>query len=151
MSLGIPEKSVSFRTLWKTEDKKAIRPQFDSTMNWGFCGLYWLAKDFFEKPSDDIAEPHARALCDMRNHLEHKYLRVSVAEAPTASPDDLALTMSRERFARDALHVLKLARSALVYLNISVRYEEQRRESDRAGLALEEIPAAPPLNDGEKF
>jgi hypothetical protein len=151
MGLGIEEKSVSFRTLWKTGDKKAIRPQFDSTTNWGFCALYWLAKDFFEKPSDDVAEPHARALCEIRNHIEHKYLRVSVAETPTAPPDDLALTVSRVRFGRDALHVLKLARSALIYLDISVRYEEQRRESDRAGLALEEIPIAPHLSDAEKF
>ena len=151
MALGIPEKLVSFRTLWKTEDKKAIRAQFDSTTNWGFCALYWLAKDFFEKPSDDVAEPHARALCDIRNHIEHKYLRVSVAETPSAPTDDLALTVSRERFGRDALHVLKLARSALIYLDISVRYEEQRREPDRMGLALEEIPAAPYLTDAEKF
>jgi HEPN superfamily protein len=151
MGLGIPEKSVSFRTLWKTQEKKPIRPQFDSTTNWGFCALYWLAKDFFEKPSDDVAEPHARALCDMRNHIEHKYLRVTVAETATAPTDDLALTVSRERFGRDALHVLKLARSALIYLDISVRYEEQRREPDRASLALEEIPAAPYLTDAEKF
>jgi hypothetical protein len=150
MGLGIPEKSVSFRTLWKTEDKKTIRPQFDSTANWGFCALYWLAKDFFEKPSDDVAEPHARALCDIRNHIEHKYLRVSVAETPTVPPDDLALTVSRARFGRDALHVLRLARSALIYLDISVRYEEQRREPDRVGLGLEEIPTAPYLTDGEK-
>jgi hypothetical protein len=151
MGLGIPEKSVSFRTLWKTEEKKPIRPQFDSTTNWGFCALYWLAKDFFEKPSDDVAEPHARALCDMRNHIEHKYLRVSVVETITTPTDDLALTVSRERFRRDALHVLKLARSALIYLDISVRYEEQRREPDRVDLALEEIPAVPYLTDAEKF
>jgi hypothetical protein len=87
----------------------------------------------------------------MRNHIEHKYLRVSVAEPAAAPTDDLALTLSRERFGRDALQLLKLARSALVYLTISVRYEEQRREPSRAGLPLEEIPVAPYLTDGEKF
>jgi hypothetical protein len=40
MGLGIPEKAVSFRTLWRPDEKKPIRQQFDSTTNWGFCALY---------------------------------------------------------------------------------------------------------------
>ena len=52
MELGIPEKQVSFRTLWRTGDKSPIRSEFDLTGNWGFCALYWLAKDFFEKASE---------------------------------------------------------------------------------------------------
>ena len=111
MELGIPERQVSFRTLWRTGENKPIRREFDLTGNWGFCALYWLAKDFFEKANDEVAEPQARGLSDIRNHIEHKYLRVTVAESPTVPPDDLAFMVSREQFEGKAMHLLKLARS----------------------------------------
>jgi hypothetical protein len=58
--------------------------------------------------------------------------------------------VSREQFERKAPHVLKLARSALIYLAIGVGFEERRREPSRAGLPVEEIPFAPYLQDAEK-
>jgi LA2681-like HEPN len=151
MELGIPEKQVTFRTLWRPDDKKPIRGEFDLTGNWAFCALYWLAKDFFEKANDEVAEPQARALSEIRNHVEHKYLRVAVAEPPAVPPDDLALTVSREQFEKKAIHLLKLARSALIYLAIGVGFEERRRGLARAGVPLEEMPNTPYLSDAEKI
>jgi hypothetical protein len=57
MGLGIPEKRVTFRTLWRADENKPIRPEFDLKGNWGFCALFWLGKDFFEKANDEVAEP----------------------------------------------------------------------------------------------
>jgi LA2681-like HEPN len=151
MELGIPERQVSFRTLWRTGENKPIRREFDLTGNWGFCALYWLAKDFFEKADDEVAEPQARGLSDIRNHIEHKYLRVTVAESPTVPPDDLAFMVSRGQFEGKAMHLLKLARSALIYLAIGVGFEERRREPGRADVPLEEIPSTPYLPDTEKM
>lgn len=153
MELGIPVKEVSFRTLWRGGENQPIRAQFDQTSNWGFCALYWLAKDFFEKRNDEVAEPQARSLNDIRNHLEHKYLRVTVAESPTVPPIDLALMVSREQFERKAMHLLKLARSALIYLAIGVGFEERRRALDpgRAGESVEELLPTPYLPDAEKI
>lgn len=151
MELGIPEKQISFRGLWRPGENKPIRREFDQTGNWGFCALYWLTKDFFEKANDDVAEPQARGLRDIRNHLEHKYLRVTVAESPSVPPDDLALMVSREEFEGKALHLLKLARSALIYLAIGVGLEEKRREPGRTGVSIEEIPLTPELPDDEKM
>ena len=150
MELGIPEKQVSFRTLWRADEKKPIRGEFDQAGNWGFCALYWLAKDFFEKANDEVAEPQARGLSDIRNFIEHKYLRVTVAESQTAPPDDLALMVSREQFEAKAVHLLKLARSALIYLAVGVGFEERRREPGRAGVPLEEMPSTSYLPDAEK-
>ena len=113
--------------------------------------MYWLAKDFFEKANDEVAEPQARGLSDIRNHLEHKYLRVTVAESPTVPPDDIALMVSREQFEGKALHLLKLARSALIYLTIGVGLEERRRQPGRTGVPLEEIPLTPELPEAEKI
>ena len=150
MELGIPERQISFRTLWRI-DEKTIRREFDLTGNGWFCALYWLAKDFFEKANDEVAEPQARGLSEIRNHLEHKYLRVTAAESPIAPPEDLALMVSRQQFEGKALHLLKLARSALIYLAIGVGFEERRREPGRAGEPLEEIPLTPGLPDTEKI
>jgi LA2681-like HEPN len=150
MELGIRERDVSFRTLWKSSDKKSIRKEFDLNDNWAFCALYWLAKDFYEKATDDVAEPQARGLSELRNHLEHKYLRVTVAAVPAIPPDDLALTMSRERLEAKALHLLRLSRAALLYLVIGVRFEDRRRQRNRAGIPLEDIPLPAYLPDGEK-
>lgn len=152
MGLGIPERHVSFRGLWQSGDKiPTIRREFDQTGNWGFCALYWLAKDFFEKENDEVAEPEARDLSNIRNYLEHKYLRVTVDKPATSPTDDLALMVSREQFEAKALHLLKLARSALIYLSIGVGFEEGRREPGRTGLPLEEIPLTPYLPDAEKI
>jgi hypothetical protein len=151
MGLGIPERQTSFRRLWRTDEKEPIRGEFDLTGNWAFCALYWLTKDFFEKANDEVAEPQARGLSDIRNHIEHKYLRVTVAEAPTMPPGDLAFMASREQFEGKAVHLLKLARSALMYLAIGVGLEERRREPGLAGVPLGEIPPTPYLSDTEKM
>jgi hypothetical protein len=151
MELGIPERQVTFRTLWRAGDKQPIRGAFDQTGNWGFCALYWLSKDFFEKANDEVAEPQARRLSEIRNFLEHKYLRVTVGESPNAPPDDLALMVSRGQFELKAIHLLKLARTALIYLTIGVRYEERRREPARSTVSIEEIPSTSYLPDSEKI
>jgi len=155
MALGVPERQVSFRTLWRAGKNGPIRSEFDVTGNWtgnwAFCALYWLAKDFFEDANDEVGEPEARALSEVRNHIEHKYLRVTAAESPIAAPDDLALMVSREQFKGKAIHLLRLARSALIYLAIGVGFEERRREPGRAGVPLEDIPSTPYLPDAEKM
>lgn len=60
--------------------------------------MYWLSKDFFEKTNDEVSEPQACGLSEIRNALEHKYLRVTVAEIPAVPPDDLALMVPRSQF-----------------------------------------------------
>jgi hypothetical protein len=151
MELGIPERQVTFRTLWRAGKDQPLRKEFDLTDNWGFCALFWVAKDFFEEENDEVAEPQARGLSDIRNHLEHKYLRVTVAEPQTPPIGDLAFMVSRKQFEAKAMHLLKLARSALIYLTIGVGSEERRREPARAGEPLEEIPATDFLRDDEKL
>jgi len=150
MELGPSESEVSFRTVWRTSEKGPIRKEFDVKGNWGFCALYWLAKDLFEQANDEVAEPQARSLMDIVDRIGHKYLRVTLAESPPVPPDDLALIVPRRQFEAKTLHVMKLARSALMYLAIGVRLEEQRRESGLNGVPLEDIPEVPHLRDDEK-
>jgi LA2681-like HEPN len=85
-----------------------------------------------------------------RNHIEHKYLRITATGFPTAPPDDLAFMVPRDQFESKRLHLLKLARTALIYLAVGVKFEEQRRATNYAGSSLEEIPLKPYLPDAEK-
>jgi hypothetical protein len=150
MELGIPERQVSFRRLWRPDEKSPIRSQFDLTSNWAFCALFWLSKDLFEEHFDEVSEPQARGLNNIRNHLEHKYLRVTAGGSAPAPPDDLAYMVSRQDLESKALHLLKLSRSALVYLAIGCKFEEERRKPRYAGLPIEELPIVPNLTDDEK-
>jgi hypothetical protein len=59
--------------------------------------------------------------------------------------------VSREQFEGKAMHLLKLARSALVYLAIGVGLEERRRQPGRADMPIEELPLTPSLPDAEKM
>jgi hypothetical protein len=151
MELGIPEKRVSFRGLWREDGKNAIRKEFDQTGNWAFCALFWLAKDFFEKESDEVAEPQAQGLNNTRNFLEHKYLRITSRQSTPKPLDDLALMMSREEFEAKSVHLIKLARSALIYLTIGVGFEEKRRQPNRIGMELKDIPERHPIPDEKKI
>ena len=151
MQLGIAERAVTFRTIWRCDDKQSIRKEFDQTTNWGFCALHWLSKDLFEKASDEVAEPQARQLSEIRNFLEHKYLRVTNIDAGVAPSEDLALMLSRQQFESKAIQLLKLARSALIYLAIGVRFEEQRRQPALANITLEELPPTARMVDEEKI
>jgi hypothetical protein len=74
-------------------------------------------------------------------------LRITVDEFATSPSDGLALMVSREQFEAKALHLLGLARSALVYLTIGVGFEERRRQPGRTVVPLEEIPLPPDLPD----
>lgn len=141
--LGIAEKRVSFRTLWydKQTRDKGIHQDFATRENWPWRGLYWLSKDLFEDRADfrDVMDPDARGLAELRNHLEHKYLKLhddiwSGNDAPVSTDplrDTIAFSLHRDTFMREALRMLKLARAGLIYLSLGVRQEEQRREKAR--------------------
>lgn len=133
LQLGEKPGAVDFRRVWKQRDGK-LRPAFAGTHNLPFRGLYWLSKDLFEDHGD-VLEPDVRALKELRNHLEHRYVKVHEM-TPTPRPgvvgeiftDTLAHSISRRDFQAKTLRVLKLARAALTYLSLGMHVEELRRE-----------------------
>jgi len=58
--------------------------------------------------------------------------------------------VSRQQLGDKAIHLMKCARSALIYLAIGVRFEEARREPNLADPPVEPIPPARWLTDSEK-
>ena len=142
LDLAIPEKSVKFRTFWYIEQsrKKGLRADFENRQNWPLRGLFWLSKDLYEEEVGfkEAIEPDARELSEIRNHLEHKYLKLHGDDWRGPSPandelsrslsDTLAFSMYRRDFERKTLKLLKLSRAALVYLSLAIHCEEQQRK-----------------------
>src|ERR1700719_4395732 len=87
----------------------------EKSENWPFRGLFWLSKDLFEEEFRGVTEPDAQALYEIRNHLEHKYLKVHEMmrsqPADSAWTDRLAYSVERQDFVAKTLRVLRLSRA----------------------------------------
>lgn len=145
LRLSIPERSVSFRTIWYESQsrKKGLRADFQQRQNWPLRGLFWLSKDLYEdKPGfKDSIQPDAQELNEIRNHLEHKYLKLhedmwfgpSEREHDVfkALADTMAFSMYRRDFEEKALRLLKMVRAGLIYLSLAIHWEERERARQR--------------------
>lgn len=141
LALGIPEKQVSFRRIWREKDNGPVRERFAKSENWPLRGLFWLSKDLFEKDMQGSTEPEARALADLRNHLEHKYVKVHEMLLPSSSPvdpfhDTLAHAITRPDLERKTLRLLQLVRSALIYLVLGMHREEKGHGKGKERMAV---------------
>jgi len=142
-NLGIPLKEVSFRRVWS--DKKGansvVAARFDRSKNLPLRGLYWLSKDLLDPVFKDVMDPDAHALSEIRNHLEHRYLKLHEIFLGKAGPqtpvagdtfvDTMAYSVARQDFEEKTLRILKLVRAALIYLVLGMYVEEQRRRRAR--------------------
>lgn len=148
------EGKIYFSRIWyeKQRKKKGLRKCFKNRKNWLLRGLFWLSKDLFEnKPGfKNLIEPDARKLHDIRNHLEHKYLKLHLSdwtpinqdkeEIKNGLTDTLAYSLSRKDFEEKTLRLLKLVRAALIYLSLSIHSEEQKKKDKMSSGSI-----APPM------
>jgi len=155
LGFSIPKKSVNFRTFWYTSQRKdkGLRQDLQQGQNWPLRGLFWLSKDLFEdKPGfKESIEPDAQELHDIRNHLEHKYLKLHEDlwpgspsdndEASLALADTLAFSICRREFEAKTLRLVKMTRAALIYLSLAIHCEEQRRAKERGPDSV--VPGVP--------
>nr|WP_294513164.1 LA2681 family HEPN domain-containing protein [uncultured Rhodopila sp.] len=143
LKLGIREWQASFKAIWY-ERPGVVRKELEASENWPLRGLYWLSKDLFEKGFSDLTDPDARALDHLRNHLEHKYVKVHSMGVPFRCNgrntgdlffDHFAHSVSNADLEQRTLRLMKLVRSALIYLSLGMHREEQRRRK-AAGSAV---------------
>jgi tetratricopeptide (TPR) repeat protein len=143
--LGIPERGVSFRSIWVEPAKGKAPPQvravLEASENLPLRGLFWLSKDLFDPELKDVAQPEARDLDALRNHLEHKNVKVVDAMALYSAPqepfvDRLAHQIVREDLEGKTLRLLQLARAALIYLSLAMEVEERRASAAATGLVM---------------
>lgn len=137
--VGLPEHAVSFRGIWyeRKGTPKPLSAVFKDRENWPLRGLYWLSKDIYQPAFQQVSEPDAEGLADLRNYLEHKYCQVhedlGIGYSRFAPPNgsDLGFRIGRDMLEAKVLHILKLARAALIYLSLAVHREEAVRRSAR--------------------
>lgn len=156
LDLGIKDHMVQFRTLWYNNQNhdRGLLDRFVDSRNRSLQALFWLSKDLFEqrKGFDIALDPEARQLFQIRNRLEHRYLKVcseggfdldegesvasvlapsrgAVGVEPDQFADDLALQIGRGDLERKTLRLIRLAREALTYLSLAVNIEERARRS----------------------
>lgn len=135
-ALNIPEKNVFFKGVWHESDKKRVlRETFRVRENWPLRSLFWLSKDIYETNQifKDSIEPDARELANIRNHLEHKYLKLHEVLVPPdrlfTDTDSYSITLID--FEKKALTVLKLARASILYLVFAISIEERAKGDER--------------------
>ena len=145
-NLGIPERDVKFGHIWfKTKDE--LRNEFaDRQDNRPLQALYWLSKDLFER-GDRFLEPEADEIRAIRNCLEHKYLKIIdfadiTGDSNCIDPleDKIAYKISRGKFIDKGIYLLKLVRSAIIYLLLAVEYEEKNKPSNDNVISLPVMP-----------
>jgi tetratricopeptide (TPR) repeat protein len=154
MRLGIPEKKTSFKTFWYEDQNKnkGLRREFNGLENWPLRGLFWLSKDLYEDTPGfrNAIEPESQDLAEIRNHLEHKYLKIHEdlwVGLPDASDktgfafsDSIAHSVYRDEFSNKVLKMLRLARAALIYLSLGIHIEERRKHKDNRDKIVAPMP-----------
>ena len=134
LALGIHQNRVYFKSFWYSAEnrRQGLRSVFVKCPNWPLRGLFWLSKDLFEDKSGfrECLEPDAQELDTIRNHAEHKYVKLhdgmwrgkDPADDPLLrlSTDVLAASLYRNDFESKALRLLKMARAALIYLSLGI-------------------------------
>ena len=80
----------------------------------------------------------AVVLSEIRNHVEHKYLKLHLDlwAGPSSAThpglvDNLAHSVSKADFEAMTLRLLSLVRAAIIYLSLGVYHEERVRASQR--------------------
>lgn len=134
--LGIKESDVNFKSIWQESAghgknqymfKNILKPQ----KNIALSGLYWISKDFYEK-FEDLPNPEQKRMRDIRNALEHKYVKVTSSFFSTTEEweDGLALYVSENELYDVTLELLKILREAIICLALCVNIEEIPKRED---------------------
>jgi len=127
--LGIDREKVYFKNIWY-KDKK-INEKFENLNNNPLRGLYFLSKDFYSKDEDYLilADPNAQKMAELRNHLEHKYMKIIWMNSDPYDElryDNLAYLINETEFENKTNRLLKCAREAVIYLSLAIHIEENR-------------------------
>jgi tetratricopeptide (TPR) repeat protein len=128
--VGVQAGDVTFWNIWGKPIEP--RPVFAKSCNWPLRGLYWISRDLSERSFKDVMEPDARGMAELRNYIEHRFVRIVAGEGPSGeAAHGLLYQVTFRDLRRRSLAVLRLAREALIMLASAVYVEEQRRGPNR--------------------
>lgn len=140
LNLGIDHSKVNFRNIWYKDGNKknGLNNKIQSTNNLALRGLFWLSKDLDEKGFDSPIEPEAKEIATIRNYLEHKSFKIVESLSPDWFQETETYEIERSLFLQKTLKILKLSRSALMYLSFLIYIEESMRRKE-----VNDIPILP--------
>lgn len=143
LKLDIPTHRVNFGSLWfaACKPEKGVRAELEASENWPLRGLFNLSRDLHWSADETFAmEPEAKTLHEIRRHIAHKYLTVhdsfcsavGVIGRDRAQTGKLSMSIGDEELAVATVKLLKLVRSAMIYLSLAANWYEQtaRKQSD---------------------
>ena len=125
LDLNIDKNRISFRNIWheKGNKRNPVNKSIFKKDNWSLQGLYWLSKDL-DEGADSPIEPEAKEISTIRNFIEHKSFKVVLFKNICYSELPETYEIEKYDFYEKTLKLLKLTRSALLYLS-SILYEEE--------------------------
>lgn len=145
LNIGMASHKVSFRSIWQTNDK--LNSTFENSDNWALRGLYWLSKDVYETDFKEVIEPKAQEISKIRNHIEHKCLKIieskQLYESLFDTKNDISYVIERREFEQKTFNLLRLTRAAIIYLSLAIDHEEKKKPKDKektSPIQLSEIP-----------
>ena len=130
LDIGDDTNQVSFRNIWYEKDRTTIKSKIYARKNWALRGLFWLSKDFYEKGFKDTIEPDSKEIAIIRNFIEHKAFKIVEFNA-TRTVNKNLYTIDRNSFFDKSFKLLKLTRSAILYLSFLIYEEESERNKKR--------------------
>lgn len=144
---GVGQKQPSFRKVWhKNGDyTQGLAKPFKNSDNWALNALYWIKKDFhhsISKKDGGSVVIVAHELKSLRNAIEHDYIKVFedgiVSEPPVREwlPDSLYDPIGKSELRKAALQMLRLARSAMIYIALAIHHEERKKKEDHNGVTV---------------
>ena len=131
LKLGLKPKRVQFRHVWfekQPDGSFELRKKFKQSQNWALRGLFFLSKDLYDDNFQEVAEPDAAKLNQLRNQIEHRFLILH--KLPQNTPRGEQWGISVEEFQQKSIRLLRLAREALFYLSIAMHLEERVKEQE---------------------
>ena len=131
LKLGLKPKQVTFRNIWferQPDQTLGLRTKFKQSQNWALRGLFFLSKDLYDDNFQEVAEPDAAKLNQLRNQIEHRFLILH--QLPQNTPRGEQWAISVEELQQKTIRILRLAREALFYLSIAMNLEEREKEQE---------------------
>ena len=138
--LGIYERDVSFSHVWLTGFGKGkyyynYKNVLNYEENFALASLYWISRDFYDK-FEDSPNPRLKRISDIRNALEHKYVKITngwFPERTSGEIDDLALYLLEDELSTLTLELMHIVRETIICLSLCVHVEEQKKRKKNEG------------------
>ena len=138
--IGIEERDVSFRMIWRKEKNGKNGYIFKNNLidimksNYALKGLYWLAKDIQQENYKSPIKPYCFDYKDLRNYLEHKYVKTLKEIFYTGKDDErkdsLAYYITEAELYIANLELLRLVRAIIISLISAIDINENKKKKE---------------------